>query len=273
MCTLHCARAMRRGRLSAFTLIELLVVVAIIALLISILLPALKNARLQSRATVCLTNINSLEKAHWMYMTQWNGWMVNVGLSHGGSTLDERVSWFRTLEKDYGNQLLARSPLDDSPHWGPAPAGLPIPGAPPDRRRVTSYGINDFLTDVSLNGLNPYGPPPSGIAPRDWPGGDGRAYTRLDRISHPSSTIHFLVMAFEGPYASADHTHIEQWVEEPNPAAVAQQQIQLNLYDGDAGSGAARGHYGFLDGHAKRMRFSDTMTDINRNLYDPRIAQ
>ena len=51
-----------------FTLIELLVVIGIIALLVSILMPALSRAKELAKRTVCSTNLKGMGTATAIYM-------------------------------------------------------------------------------------------------------------------------------------------------------------------------------------------------------------
>jgi len=68
-------RANREHR--GFTLIELLVVVAILALLISLLLPAMGRAREQARISVCASQFRQHGMAFQMYAQDWDDYIVS----------------------------------------------------------------------------------------------------------------------------------------------------------------------------------------------------
>jgi len=70
------ARAARRG---AFTLVELLVVIAIIAVLIGVLLPALRKARLASQAVACQSNLRQIGLGFRMYTENNKGVLPACG--------------------------------------------------------------------------------------------------------------------------------------------------------------------------------------------------
>lgn len=60
-------------RIKAFTLIELLVVIAIIALLLAILMPALRRVKEAGKRIVCLSNVKTLSMSYIMYLNDYEG--------------------------------------------------------------------------------------------------------------------------------------------------------------------------------------------------------
>jgi len=82
-----------RQRRHGFTLVELLVVIGIIALLISILMPALNTARAQARLVQCQSNFKQIYNAVAMYANGNQGFLPFAATDNGGDTTIGKGTW------------------------------------------------------------------------------------------------------------------------------------------------------------------------------------
>jgi prepilin-type N-terminal cleavage/methylation domain-containing protein/prepilin-type processing-associated H-X9-DG protein len=222
-------RLFQPNRRRGFTLIELLVVIAIIAILASLLLPALARAKEKAKAIKCISNLHQMALSYTLYANDNRDDIVTLYLfqtAPPGSLYPGDVTWWPDLLRPYlqGTNIIACPTVRDSTAFGVGgPGGLGVAMSHPE---LTAWSST-------------------------W-------RPKLTQLKNPVKKIPF---ADSGLIANIMDNNPDNWVEVPNQQALYWRvPTNLGYYQDDpqrpVNRHSKRCNGGFADGHAEAIKVS-----------------
>jgi prepilin-type N-terminal cleavage/methylation domain-containing protein/prepilin-type processing-associated H-X9-DG protein len=248
-----------RGSQRGFTLIELLVVIAIIALLASMLLPALSKAKKKGQSSKCIQNLKQISLGTTMYAEDNNEsfhWILD---DRGNASPPNHGLWTRSPRTS-----LELNPADSYAYWGiiykryvnGTKELFRCPGAKtPDAWREVSE-MRDWPMAFWLNstyGINRY------VVYRDSP-----EPRKISSLAHPSTTV-FAQDAAEQRMEGTDDT-IGLWPSSRGGECLYQWKKEYaNYYPGSRMELEWFRHPNcntlWIDGHVSSIKYTKTGVD------------
>ena len=160
-------RCRRVRSVAAFTLLELLMVIAIIALLIAILLPSLRAARLISQRTKCQSNLRQIAIGWRAYFDDHGGKFlrgINTNINYGGRQGIGEAAWGGDPSNPIQKPLNPYMGLEEVTYDGanvfdcPSDSGSDQYKPSCFQHFGTSYFMNTFIVGPIALQANPFDP-------------------------------------------------------------------------------------------------------------------
>ena len=231
----------------AFTLIELLVVIAIIAILMAVLVPALKIAREQARGVSCLSNQRSLAQAYIMYADE-NGGSICGGWA-AFAPVNRVPPWVMPPLDEAGGKIIEMASGDVTLQQ--RFNGLRQGALYPYLKEVKVYhcpGDSRLSLGMSLGSGLAYCIYRSYSLPDYLRGTNAGDPQKLFAIKEPANKMLFVEEIYDG--ASGNYNH-GGWSYTPYSGTMWD---PLGIFHSDACT------FSFMDGHTERKKWDDKRT-------------